>query len=479
MEVYDKLLINKFYLLNIIILLKEEKIMLKELLNYLENKKILILGFGIEGESSYRFLRRNFPEKCLFIADKDIDLLENKIELIEDPYVEISLGDNYLNGIEEYDVIIKAPGISLKDIDILKFKDKITSQLELFLEFINTYTIGVTGTKGKSTTSSLIYKVLIDQGKDAYLLGNIGTPIFNDIEHISENSIVVIEVSSHALEFIRMSTNIGIILNIFEEHLDHYKNLGKYIEAKFNMAKYQKDSNFLIYNFDNKFMKEYEFVYKKNDYAVSIKDEPKVKNRVFLRNNIIYCNKKPMMDINENINLKGMHNIQNIMFVFGVCDILNLKVDETVNSIKKFKPLEHRMEFVGNINGVDFYNNSIATIPEATINDINTIKNINTIIVGGKDRGVDLTKLIEVLKSSIIENIICLPKTGEFIKNALENTNKNIVLVEDLEKAVLIAKRVTKKDTVCLLSPAASSYGYFKSFEERGNLFKKYVIDIN
>lgn len=479
MEVYDKLFINKFYLLNIIILLKEEKIMLKELLNYLENKKILILGFGIEGESSYRFLRRNFPEKCLFIADKDIDLLENKIELIEDPYVEISLGDNYLNGIEEYDVIIKAPGISLKDIDILKFKDKITSQLELFLEFINTYTIGVTGTKGKSTTSSLIYKVLIDQGKDAYLLGNIGTPIFNDIEHISENSIVVIEVSSHALEFIRMSTNIGIILNIFEEHLDHYKNLGKYIEAKFNMAKYQKDSNFLIYNFDNKFMKEYEFVYKKNDYAVSIKDEPKVKNRVFLRNNIIYCNNQPMMDINENINLKGMHNIQNIMFVFGVCDILNLKVDETVNSIKKFKPLEHRMEFVGNINGVDFYNNSIATIPEATINDINTIKNINTIIVGGKDRGVDLTKLIEVLKSSIIENIICLPKTGEFIKNALENTNKNIVLVEDLEKAVLIAKRVTKKDTVCLLSPAASSYGYFKSFEERGNLFKKYVIDIN
>ncbi len=479
MEVYDKLFINKFYLLNIIILLKEEKIMLKELLNYLENKKILILGFGIEGESSYRFLRRNFPEKCLFIADKDIDLLENKIELIEDPYVEISLGDNYLNGIEEYDVIIKAPGISLKDIDILKFKDKITSQLELFLEFINTYTIGVTGTKGKSTTSSLIYKVLIDQGKDAYLLGNIGTPIFNDIEHISENSIVVIEVSSHALEFIRMSTNIGIILNIFEEHLDHYKNLGKYIEAKFNMAKYQKDSNFLIYNFDNKFMKEYEFVYKKNDYAVSIKDEPKVKNRVFLRNNIIYCNNQPMMDINENINLKGMHNIQNIMFVFGVCDILNLKVDETVNSIKKFKPLEHRMEFVGNINGVDFYNNSIATIPEATINDINTIKNINTIIVGGKDRGVDLTKLIEVLKSSIIENIICLPKTGEFIKNALENTNKNIVLVEDLEKAVLIAKRVTKKDTVCLLSPAASSYGYFKSFKERGNLFKKYVIDIN
>ena len=236
--------------------------MLKDLLNYLENKSILILGFGMEGESSYRFLRKHFPEKNLFIADKNINLLENKIYLMEDPYLEVSLGDNYLNGIEEYDIILKAPGISLKNIDISKFENKITSQLELFLEFINTYTIGVTGTKGKSTTSSLIYKVLRDQGKDAYLLGNIGEPIFNDIEDISENSIVVIEISSHALEFIKKSTSIGIILDIFEEHLDHYKSLEKYIEAKFNLAKYQKKEDIFIYNFDNDFMNKYNFPYK-------------------------------------------------------------------------------------------------------------------------------------------------------------------------------------------------------------------------
>ena len=210
--------------------------MIEKLLNYLENKKILILGYGLEGESSYRFLRNHFPEKNLFIADKNMNLLNSKIELVEDPYVEVSLGENYLNGIEEYDLILKAPGISLKDVDISKYKEKIISQLQLFLEFIDVYTIGVTGTKGKSTTSSLIYKVLLDQGKDTFLLGNIGEPIFNDIDYIKEDSIVVLELSSHALEYVTKSPNIAVLLDIFEEHLDHYKTFEKYVESKFNVA---------------------------------------------------------------------------------------------------------------------------------------------------------------------------------------------------------------------------------------------------
>ena len=212
--------------------------MLEKLLNYLENKKILILGFGLEGQSTYRFLRKHFPEKMLYVADANKDLLETKKELIEDIKVEISLGPNYLNGIEDFDLIIKAPGISLKEVDITKFQNKISSGLELFLEFVDVFSIGVTGTKGKSTTSSLIYKMLIDQGKDAYILGNIGEPIFNDIELLKPNSIVVLELSSHALEYVKKSPNIGIILDIFEEHLDHYKSFEKYIEAKYNIGKY-------------------------------------------------------------------------------------------------------------------------------------------------------------------------------------------------------------------------------------------------
>lgn len=454
--------------------------MIEKLLNYLEEKRILILGFGREGESTYKLLRKYFPEKNLFIADKKMNLLDEKIELMEDPYLEVSLGENYLNGIEEYDLIIKAPGISLKDVDLTNIENKITSQLELFFEFTDILTIGITGTKGKSTTSSLMYKVLIDQGKDAFLLGNIGEPIFNYIEVIKKDSIVVLELSSHALEFVKKSPNIAILLDIYEEHLDHYKSFARYIEAKFNVAKFQSENDFLIYNYDNENMKNYGFDYKENDYAVSLETKPSLKNNVYIENDFIYINDKKLMNINEDMNLKGMHNINNIMFILSACKILNLDVDAAIKSIKEFKPLEHRMEFVATVNDVDYYNDSIATIPESTINAVNALKNVNTILVGGNDRGVDLSELIEFLRNNeTIENIICLPKTGEYIKEGLEGVNKNVTFFEKLDEAVKYAKEVTKPNTICLLSPAASSYGYFKNFEERGTLFKQYVLENN
>lgn len=454
--------------------------MIKKLLDYLENKKILILGFGREGESTYKLLRKYFPEKNLFIADKKINLLDEKIELMEDPYLEVSLGENYLNGIEEYDLIVKAPGISLKDVDLTNIENKITSQLELFLEYTDVYKIGITGTKGKSTTSSLMYKVLVDQGKDAFLLGNIGEPIFNYIEEMKKESMVVLELSSHALEFVKKSPNIAILLDIYEEHLDHYKSFARYIEAKFNVAKFQSEDDFLIYNYDNENMKKYGFNYKENDYAVSLKTKPNLKNNVYIENDFIYINNKKLMSVNEEMNLKGMHNINNIMFILSACNILKLDTSTAIESIKSFKPLEHRMEFVAEINGVSYYNDSIATIPESTINAINALKNVNTILVGGNDRGVDLSELIEFLRNNeTIENIICLPKTGEYIKEALEGINKNIAFFEKLEEAVKYAKEVSKPNTICLLSPAASSYGYFKNFEERGKLFKQYVLENN
>lgn len=449
--------------------------MIEKLLNYLEDKKILILGFGKEGLYSYKFLRKHFPEKQIFIADKNMDLLSQHVELMEDVLVEVNLGEGYLNGIDEYDLIIKTPGISFKNIDISSFENKITSQLELFFEFIDVFTIGITGTKGKSTTSTLMYQILKDQGKNVFLLGNIGKPIFSVIDEIDSSSIVVIELSSHALEYAKKSPNVAIMLNAYEEHLDHYESLEKYIEAKYNIAKYQNDNDYFIYNFDNEFMKKYGFKYKKNDYAVSLNGNPQKENAVYLNNGNIYCNDKLITSSNIEMNLKGMHIVNNIMFIFAVCDIMKLDFEEALKTIKEFKPLEHRMEFVGKIDGISFYNDSIATIPEATINAIKAIEKVNTLIVGGKDRGVDLRILIKFLKKSEVENIICLPKTGEYIYDGLKNTDKNIIMVNNLEEAVKTAKEITKKDMVCLLSPAASSYGYFKNFEERGNLFKEYV----
>ena len=170
---------------------------------------------------------------------------------IEDEFAIFITGEEYLNDLEYYDVIMKSPGISFKDIDISKFKSKIYSQLELFLEHTKSFTIGVTGTKGKSTTSSLIYEMLMRQNKDAELLGNIGLPIFDEIEKINDDTIVVLEMSSHGLQYTDKSPNISILLNVFEEHLDHYKSFEEYRDAKFNIFNFQGKEDISIFNLEN------------------------------------------------------------------------------------------------------------------------------------------------------------------------------------------------------------------------------------
>lgn len=372
--------------------------MLEKMLQFLKEKNILILGMGVEGKSTYDFLRRNFPEKKLFLADKSINLLENNPELLEDMNLEVSMGEGYLNAIEDYDLIIKTPGISFRDMDISNFEHKITNQLQLFLEFTQCFTIGITGTKGKSTTSSLIYQVLKDQGKDVFLLGNIGDPIFDNIEKIQPNSIVVLELSSHSLQYVKKSPNIAIWLNIYEEHLDHYASFEEYAKAKLNITKFQRGNDRLIYNYDNKNMKQYS--YRENDYAVTLQEKPKTKNSVYIQDGNIYCNNIRMISLDTELKLKGMHNINNIMFVLAVCDIVNLNFEKAMHTIQNFEGLEHRMELVGKVNSVEFYNDSIATIPEATMNSIKALQKVNTLIVGGKDRGVSQKELIEFLKNS-------------------------------------------------------------------------------
>jgi len=450
--------------------------MLEELLKYLSNKKILILGYGKEGKSTYKFIRKHFPEIKLYVADKKETIIEENEELSKDNNIEFILGENYLDGLDDYDLIIKAPGVSLKDIDITKFEDKLTSELDLFLRFVNVYTIGITGTKGKSTTSTLTYKILSDQGLNTYLLGNIGEPIFNDIEEFDENTYAVIELSSHALEHVHKSPNIGIFLNLYPEHLDYYKSYEAYGLAKFNIAKFQKETDYFIYNDDNEDMKKTNFdAYKEHDYKVSFEHVPESKNRVYLNGDDIFVNDKRICAKNIDMKLQGMHIVNNIMFVFAVVNILNLDFEKALETIKNFEPLEHRMELVGTFSGITFYNDSIATIPQSTINALKAIKNINTLIIGGNDRGVDQTPVIDYIKSTDVENIICLPKTGEYVYNGLSGTNKNLYMVQTMSEAVEKAYEVTKKDMVCLMSPAATSYGFFKNFEDRGRQYKECI----
>lgn len=443
--------------------------MYNKILEHLKNKKIAIVGFGREGKSTYKFIRKYLNNQELEILDGNEKLLELNEELKNDKNLKIITGKNYLDNLEKYDLIIKSPGVKFKDLDISKFEDKITSQLGLTLDFYKQNVIGITGTKGKSTTTSLIFKVLKDQGYDAYLLGNIGIPIFDYIEKFNENSKLVIEMAALQLEYVKTSPHIGIILNLFEEHLDFFKSKEHYFLAKLNMFKYQDNSDYGLYTSSNETLDKY---VQNGNYITNLIDinkEFKIEN-----NYVIYDNKK-IYDSNSERLLLGKHNLTNIMFVLRLSELLKLDLQKTINTINQFKSLEHRMEYVATINGVKYYNDAIATIPEATINCVEALKDVDTIIFGGMDRGIDYNDLIDFFNKSKIKNFICMPDTG--YKIGKEIKSKNVYMVETLEDAVKKAKEVTKN--ICVMSPAASSYNAFKNFEEKGRIYKELINDKN
>ena len=437
------------------------------------NKNIAILGFGKEGISSYKFLRESLKDEKITIIDK---LDKSNDEMFKDDNnVNFVYGDNYLDDLDKYDYIIKSPGVNIKDIDISSFKDRITSQLELLLEVYRDNIIGVTGTKGKSTTSSLIYEVLKDQGKDTYLVGNIGIPVLSEIDKYKEDTILVIEMSTQQLEFVKTSPHIGMILNLFQDHLDLTGTLEHYHNNKMNMFRYQNENDIALYSSDNDYliakMKEYD--YKAIKYDVRFDYEDLSDKSLRIKDGKVYLGKELIYTDGER-KLIGDHYLKDIMFVMGLAKILNLDLEKAKESVCKFGGLKYRMECIGKYDDIIFYNDTIATIPEATINAIKALKTVDTLIFGGMDRNIDYNEFIKFLENSDIRNLICMPTTGNKIGKLLEG-KKNVFYADTLEKAHEIAVAETKKGYICLLSPAAASYEFFKNFEEKGRKFEEIV----
>ncbi len=421
--------------------------MKNDIITYLKDKKILLLGYGREGKSSYNFIKNNVRASIDISDMKDIELPEGSV---------FYKGDEYLKHIDEYDLIIKSPGVVLPD--EVPF-DKVTSMTEIFLNAYRNQVIGITGTKGKSTTSSLIYHILSTLGKDTILLGNIGKPAFDFIDDITENTIIVYELSCHQLERIKVSPHIGVLLNVYEEHLDHYHEMVRYVQTKKNIYTFQKENDYLIYGDIDKYVSKEEI-----DKIVSQKYD-------FLHDDL---------GINENsikTNLIGEHNLRNIKAAITVCRLLGLKDEDILKAIESFKPLEHRLEPVGVYHDIMFYNDSIATAAESVMNAVKSLKRVNTLILGGMDRGLNYEELVKFLVDSDVENIILLPGTNEIFKKlfAKYEHNKKIFDTNGMEEAVDLSFKHTKKNMICLLSPAAASYGYYQNFEKRGEHFKSLV----
>lgn len=435
----------------------------------LEDKKILILGFGKEGIDTFLFLRKIFPQKNIGIGDR---LPKKKLtkaikEVIEqDKNITLFLGDKYLESIKKYDVIIKSPGISFYLPELKKARKQkkiITSQTELFFDNSKGIIIGITGTKGKSTTTSLIYKIIKKAKKQAYLLGNIGKPALSYLFLDKKENLYVYELSSHQLAGIKKSPHIAVILNIYPEHLDYYPSFKEYIKAKANITKYQNKENYLIFNGKNKIVKEIARKSRAKKLDINKIDLKKIVSQ-------------------KEIPLKGEFNLQNIKAAIAAAKVLGIPNPIIKKGIKEFQPLFHRLEFVGRYKGITFINDALSTIPEATIAAIDALgKDVETIILGGFDRGIDFSKLAKKILKTNIRTLILFPTTGEkiwkLIKKELKKKKKSLQAfpVDNMKKAVKIAYKYTRKGKICLLSCASPSFSLFKNYKEKGNLFKKYV----
>lgn len=450
--------------------------MINNIVEYLSDKKIAILGFGMEGKSTYSFIRK-YLDISLTIIDKN-NPYDNMAELNNDPNIEVVYGDNYLDNLDKYDLVIKSPGVITKDIDVSNIK--FTSQLELLLKYHKDHVIGITATKGKSTTSTLTYEILKACGVDTILVGNIGKAIFEEIENIKEETFVVVEMSALQLEFVDVSPHIGVIINLYEDHLDHAGTVEHYHANKLNIFKYQDKNDYAIYCKDIEPLNSYiDNRYKAIKYGIDFNGNYDV-NVTSIIGNYVCLNNEQIYDINSNRLLLGDHNLRNIMIVLTIARILNLDMNKVIDTINSFKGLEHRLEYVGKYNDIIYYNDAIATIPDATINAIKSLKKVDTLIFGGMDRGIDYQQLVDYLNSGIVRNLICMPTTGYKIADMITNNHVNIYKIQMLDEAVKIAKQITAKEHICLLSPAAASYEYFKNFQEKGRRFKQLVVgDMN
>ena len=420
----------------------------------LADKRILILGFGREGRSSYAFLRKHFPEKMLGIADK------NNITLA-DPAVTLHCGAQYLDAMGDYDIVLKSPGIPFVGVDIPP-RCTVSCQTDLFLKYSDSTVIGVTGTKGKTTTATLIFRMLQAAGLRVRLVGNVGVPVLDHIGE-AENEITVMELSCHQLEFMTTSPHIAVITNIYEEHLDHYNNgFAGYLAAKMNIAAHQQANDFFIYNPKST----------AGDYITPETLPAKV---------ILADPTAPDAFLDElaaaNPHLRGSHNRQNICVAMAVVRRLGVPDAAIRKAILDFEGIANRMELVGIYNEVAYYNDSIATIPYSVIMGVDSLGNVGSLLIGGMDRGLDYQAFADQLARRQIDNIICLPDTGHQIAKLLQERHcrSNIVLAADMEEAVRAAVKLTPKGKACVLSPAAASYNVYRDFEEKGNHFKTLV----
>ena len=452
-----------------------------EFKRFIKGKNVAVVGIGVSNIPLIEFLI-DLGAKVTAFDKKNIEKLKEVVDKYQCKGVKFELGEEYLSNLHGFDVIFKTPSMRIdgKELTIAKNEGAyITSEMEEFVRYCPAKVYGITGSDGKTTTTSLVYSILSAAGFKTWVGGNIGTPLFTKIEEISPEDKVVLELSSFQLMTMDTSPEVALITNLSPNHLDMHKDLKEYIDSKKNIFKYQNKHNLLVLNEDN-------------DVTRNIKGEEKGRLYTFSRNNVIkdgayykdgdlfakgkkVCNKSEVL-------LKGMYNIENLLAAFAlIADDVDVKYMREVATT--FKGVEHRNEFVRNYRDVEYYNNSIASSPTRTLAGIKAFEKPVVLIAGGRDKKVPFDPLAYE-GYPYIKSLILLGEAKDQIKKVFNKLKSekgidiDVHIVNTLEEAVNKAVEISVSGDIVTLAPACTSFDMFENFEVRGNKFKEVVKNL-
>ena len=463
---------------------KNEK--LEEFNAYIKFRKVAIIGLGVSNLPLLDYMYDKKAKVTVF-DDREIDDISKDImDKITSYGFEFSFGKNSLNNLKNFDIIFRSPSCLPTVPELEEEANRgaiVTTEIEMLMKMCPCKIIGITGSDGKTTTTSLINHILKKAGYNTFLGGNIGTPLFTKLSEMTPKDIVVLELSSFQLMGMEVSPDIAVITNITPNHLNIHKDYQEYIDAKKNIYKYQNEDGILVLNYDNEITNNCSK--EAPGEVIFFSSKEKLDDGYIIDEKIVkQCNdkiRKHILNTNDVI-LRGNHNYENIIAAIAATNTFS-DIDTIVNAIKEFKPVEHRLELVREIDGVKWYNDSASSSPTRTISGLNAFDEEITLIAGGYDKNLDYTPVAKPIVKKV-KNLILMGQTSgkifDVVKEELENQNKelNIYMCESLEQTVELARKVTKKGQIVLFSPASASFDMFKNAVERGIKFKNLVNNL-
>lgn len=438
----------------------------------LKDKKICVIGIGVSNLPLMRYLAQHGANVTACDRRGQEDLAE-EMALLSQYSITYRLGEGYLDNLEG-DIIFKTPGLRFDVPQLLAAKEAgkvITSEMEVFFDLCPCKMIAVTGSDGKTTTTTLISEMLKHAGYKVWLGGNIGKPLLADVDKISPDDIAVLELSSFQLHTMKASPDIAVVTNLSPNHLDMHKDMNEYIDAKKNIFLHQGKEGKLVLNYDNEIT--HGFAEEAQGGVRFFSRRTPLEDGVSLLDGQICMDGKVVMPPDE-IRLPGVHNMENYMAAIAAVWEL-VKAEDITEVARTFGGVEHRMEFVRELDGVRYYNDSIASSPTRTTAGLKSFTQKVILIAGGYDKHLPFDEFGGIIKEHV-NQLFLIGVTAPAIAAAARKAGmEEITMCTSLREAVALAKQAARAGDVVILSPACASFDMFKNFEERGNAFKELV----